>query len=153
MAFAPDGKWLAAAGTEKHAIVWDTTSFKVHAQLNGHSDSLSALSWSGDSTILATASMDGTVRIWGTGDFKTNTAITVRRRAYSTACSPDGKLLCVGSKNSNVELYRTDTGALAGVLKDDAVQGGTTYVAFSPDGRTVAARGGLYVLLWDITHE
>ena len=66
-AFSPDGKALAAAPFRRGAAagrVWSADWFEPAADLKGHADYISWLSYSPRSDRLATASADGTVKVW-----------------------------------------------------------------------------------------
>ncbi|MGI9624957.1 MAG: WD40 repeat domain-containing protein [Acidimicrobiales bacterium] len=64
--FSPNGR-LLAAGVDDTVQLWDVESLSpIGAPLRGHNDAIRSLSFSSDSTLLATASPDGTVKIWQT---------------------------------------------------------------------------------------
>eukprot|EP01062_Namystynia_karyoxenos_P077283 TRINITY_DN7744_c0_g1_i1.p1 TRINITY_DN7744_c0_g1~~TRINITY_DN7744_c0_g1_i1.p1 ORF type:complete len:588 (+),score=213.70 TRINITY_DN7744_c0_g1_i1:215-1978(+) len=78
IAFSPDGRWLATAGSEGCCMLYDLAEL-LHAdgaeepeppapqQLNGHSDSVLAVAFSPNSELLLTASADRSLRCWGAG--------------------------------------------------------------------------------------
>jgi hypothetical protein len=45
-------------------LLWEAQTGREYASLKGHGGSVTAVSWRGDSNILASASEDGTVRLW-----------------------------------------------------------------------------------------
>lgn len=51
-------------GDDRRVKVWDLASGGMLAELKGHSMPVTALDWSMDSSILASASLDGTVHVW-----------------------------------------------------------------------------------------
>jgi WD40 repeat protein len=64
IAWSPDGKWLAVgAWTSGIVYLWDAGG-KLHARLGDHRSSVRQVAWSPDSTILASASDDMTIRLW-----------------------------------------------------------------------------------------
>jgi WD40 repeat protein len=61
--FSPDSRFLIASG-ESIAIILDVTTGKILQKLEGHTDFLRSNVFSPDSRFIATASIDGTARIW-----------------------------------------------------------------------------------------
>jgi RNA polymerase sigma factor (sigma-70 family) len=77
VAFSPDGRLLASASggwgnaslpnntpAPGEVIVWDVATGKIVATLRGHRDRIFGLAFSPDGKLLASASWDGTVKIW-----------------------------------------------------------------------------------------
>jgi RNA polymerase sigma factor (sigma-70 family) len=68
--------------------------------------------------------------------------------AYCAAISPDGKILAIGSLQRNgVQTFDLATGKAARRLH---CWPSVFYIAFSPDGKTVAAARSSGVMLWDL---
>jgi CHAT domain-containing protein/DNA-binding beta-propeller fold protein YncE len=63
-ALHPNGKWLLTATHSKEGQVYDVATVNVVAVLRGHEGSLYSAVFSPDGTLAATASSDGTARIW-----------------------------------------------------------------------------------------
>lgn len=65
--FGGANKDFIASGSEDHKVyIWNSKSEKPLAVLSGHTRAVNCVSWnSRDPTMLASASDDGTVRIWG----------------------------------------------------------------------------------------
>jgi WD40 repeat protein len=64
MAFSPDGKMIAAGGTDQKIIIWLVKNGKVLKELSGLEGQVSALAFSPDGTSLAAGLYDNNILIW-----------------------------------------------------------------------------------------
>src|SRR5688572_7952344 len=132
---------------------------KLRATLKGHTDAVVAVAFSPDSKTLASASYDGTLKLWDTTTGKERATLGEYKGCLGcVAFSPDGKTLASGAIGSpvefpdlkNIKLWDVATGKVRTTLE------GTRYhvhsVAFSPDGKTLASVDGEEgdVKLWDL---
>ena len=62
--FSHNGKLLAAGGSDKTVVIYDTTTFQVHHSLKGHESGVAHVSWSPDDSRLITCSQDRTAKLW-----------------------------------------------------------------------------------------
>ncbi|KAI0710095.1 hypothetical protein C8Q76DRAFT_89035 [Earliella scabrosa] len=70
--FSPDGCLIASFGTQHHPAIWSIDNPARYVMLRGHKKKITAFAWSPSMpTICASASADGTVRIWDTVTCKT----------------------------------------------------------------------------------
>ena len=67
VAFTPDDKRLATGGDSGVITLWDTATGQEVLTLRGHSGAISRLTFSADGRFLASASKDGSVKLWKRG--------------------------------------------------------------------------------------
>jgi WD40 repeat protein len=122
-----------------------------HLVLGGHSDNIHAAASSADGRRLVSASRDSTVRLWDTDTgaelFRWKTAGPV----YAAALSPDGSTVAAAAPvmDKIVILWDARTGKLLKTMGPHT--GEIQCVAFSPDGRHVAAGSDeASVVIWNI---
>jgi RNA polymerase sigma factor (sigma-70 family) len=72
-------------------------------------------------------------------------------RVWCVSVSPDGKLLATAGRDGNVRLWDVATGREVGVLAGERIN--LCCVAFSPDGRALAAGDEQAVRVWDVARR
>ncbi len=100
LAFAPEGRLLAAGLSRGEALLLDARSLEVRARMSGHALAVTAVAFSPDGSRLATASFDG-IRLWDTATARLVLFLmTPDNPALSLAWSPDGSRLASGHGKS-----------------------------------------------------
>ncbi|MCU0515794.1 MAG: hypothetical protein MUC60_02805 [Oscillatoria sp. Prado101] len=107
-------------------------------RLQGHQNWVTEVSTSPDGQIIATASADGTVKLWRSDGTPLLTFREHTEWVNSVAFSPSGQMLASGSWDKTVKLWQPDGTVLATIDTGDRIFG----VCFSPDGQLVATAGG-----------
>ena len=147
VAFDPTGTVLAAAGDDDAVTLFDPDTGDVAATLEGHTAYVPQLAWAGDGR-LATASHDGTCRVWDAGWFTPRRVLRGPGGAVkSVRWLPDGTLLTADARG---EARVWDDAPPETVVRLDAGGDALAGLALTPSATRVAAktaRGG--VVVWD----
>ncbi|MFC3325517.1 hypothetical protein [Mesorhizobium cantuariense] len=159
-------RWLALAGAliaSSVAHAENAPDFHLDLNTGGHSAQITDLTFTPNGEDLVSASNDKTIRIW---DWQSGVTLRTIRgylgngsdgKIFAVAVSPDGKTIAAGGyfgaslgdkpPYGDIRLFDFATGKMKGVLK--AADYATYDLAFSPDGKTLAAGGADGVVyLW-----
>lgn len=115
---------LAASTSENVIVLWCTQSRTQLIQLTGHADTIWKVTYSPDDQFLASASSDGTVRIWEVNSGMPIMILPRRHAAWvwSLAWSPDPQdlKLATGGADAKIIIWRIDESiADAKALRDE----------------------------------
>lgn len=162
VALSPDAKTLAA-GTEKGRIrLWDVARRERSATLQQRDadgakevQGIGGVAFSPDGRMLAAAAGGGRVGLWDVKQRRQLATLEASRLPVDDVeFSPDSRLLATGGEDGEVKLWNArdrKTGPVAVLEHEQRVRS----VAFSPDGRTLAAAVSSdgppsTVKLWDV---
>lgn len=150
-------RWLASVGKEERnatalaaqTIPWEQRGELLHT-LEGHTSAVTAVAFSPDGQVLASASYDNTIKLWDVATGKPIKDLVGHEGfVWALAFSADGKILATGSDDKTVRLWELASGKVARILSGHT--GPVEAVAFSPDGGVLATAGDYATIrLWDV---
>lgn len=156
IAFNPEGRDLYTA--DYHGVIHCWSYLEEAANRprwtipSADRDNVRALAIAGKGKFLVTAGDEGIIRIWDTSNGKRVTELPGHQECvFSLAIHPDGKTLASGDLLGSVRKWNIPSWKPAGELdaralhtrKDNFIAdvGGVRSLAFSPDGKSLAAGG------------
>ena len=130
-----DNRWFAISYTFPYDVfLYDLRSGKERI-LSGHTEYVKGLQFSPDSRQLATAGVDGKIRLWRSQDGSLVQTLTGHlQEASDVAYSPDGQTLASVEGYTSLKLWRLDT------YREVASMAGRQFgwhLAFSSDGQSL----------------
>jgi WD40 repeat protein/serine/threonine protein kinase len=136
---SPNGKYIASGSRDKTIKIWDTATGSEVKTLRGHSDYIEAIAFSPDSKRIASASVgsDKTIRVWNVNTGEEERSLSGHAGGVcAVVFSLDGKQIISGSFDNTMRVW--DPAIHREVLR--RYRGTRTgQVAFSPDGKRIAA--------------
>ena len=159
---SPDGRTLVTGGNGK-ILFWDMASGKRLAVINGGSGSPLSLSFSADGKRLAASYMGagGNAAMYDVATRNQLWLVSTPRQSspfdvISSALSPDGQVLALGSQNGKVAFFDARNGSflrfgsLPAEPNASSSSDATRYVAFSADSKLLASGGWHGVAIWNV---
>ena len=166
--FSPDGRTVAvtvSAGlgaipspdrqviTMANTSIWlvDTVAGEVQAELEHHLDMVQRLSFSPDSTLLATGGNDGLTVIWDVATGEIETEISGNFAAPLALISPDNQMLVSSEYQDERHTLIFRDVETAEILKTFEINSPASAMNFNPDGTQLAvALSSGAITLWEI---
>ena len=169
VAFGPDGKTIASMGGRSgNVMLWDANTGKRLKTLTTQTKGIhNLLTFSPDGRMIASGHDSHTISLWDVHTGKHLQAITNIDTFLKTrsAFSPDGKMI-VSRKGYDIGLWDVNTGknvrTLTGYREKNPLRRDRygryiydedspfVFLAFNPDGKTIATAGWYSVHLWDV---
>jgi WD40 repeat protein len=154
VAFSPDGRIVASGSVDKSIKLWELATGRELRTLVGHASEVISLAFSADSRTLMSGSKDSerTVSVWDVETGRLQSSLKVQTAQYeriSSVAFRPGLRMFASATGETVALKDTATGRDVRPLQGDLKS--VAFVAFSPDGRTLAGGGhDGSIKLWDV---
>jgi WD40 repeat protein len=151
--FAPGGKQIVTAD-DRRARLWNAATGELLFTLP-HDDMVASAVFSADGQRVATASYDGSVRVWDAATGHRVASLTGRvedgRIHYRKAVfGRDGLIAAIHWEGLRADVWDARSGARVTTLENDAARGPDADIAVGPDGRWLAIAGqGPHVDIWE----
>lgn len=126
--------------------VWNRGAAIERRVLESSGEGIPDLEFSPDGKLLAVARKDRSITIWDPESARqVHTLPPLPGHAHNVAFSPDGTLLAVADWGGAVQIWTVESWTLVGETQIDH---DTWSLAFSPDGKRLAAGGSRGIWLW-----
>lgn len=137
VAYDRNGKWILTGDSRGNVSVINTKNYIITENLEGHISKINDIDFSPSDSLMATSSLDGTVRLWDFTDLNNQPIVLADHESWvlSIEFSPDGeKLVTSSDKPERLFVWSTKVKFLADDIKEKITRNMTedewnTYVA------------------------
>ena len=150
LGISPDGKRIAAGGSNHAVKIWDATSCVELLTLLGHNRRVINSAFSPDGKRIVSGAYDGTIIVWDAENAKELMTLKGHKDRAGAYFSPDGTRIISGSVDKTLIVWDAKTGneLIAWDTHEDVAR----CHAISTDGKYIVSGGDDNVLrLWDAT--
>ncbi|KHJ82850.1 WD domain, G-beta repeat protein [Oesophagostomum dentatum] len=131
-------------------LIYDYNNAKSEITLYGHSGPVYSAHFSPDNRLLATSSLDGTIRLWSLETQKNVVVYRLSRPVWQVQFSNRGYYMCSGGDDNSASLWCTERMHPLRIFADS--YGSVNCVDFHPNCNYIVGGGSedRYVRVWDV---
>ena len=167
IAFSPNGKLIAFSTIEgadcNNILLWNVEAWQEESVFGGRPfvgsfSRIHAVSFSNDGKLLASASKDGTVKLWNTFTKEQYALLQHQNSVYTIAFSPTGSILASGDSKGHVELWDVKDKKRLDIFQSREFSL-INSIAFNFNGSMLAVGGdgdwteGKHLEIWDMSSK
>jgi WD40 repeat protein len=143
LAVARDGQTVAVSLADREGVVclWEPASHRIRAELRGHRDQVTHVTFSPDGRLLLTASRDHTARLWTVTGGLLRTYRGHLAGLETADFDWDGQRIITGSSDKTAILWKAAGDPQCDVLTDTPASGWVGSLAFSPGNDRLIGAG------------
>ena len=131
---------ILSGGGDDQAFLWDAATGNIVHKLAGHTDSVIDGGFSADGRLVATASMDATVRVYSVADGTLKHSLEGPSKDLEwMQWHPAGPVIVAGSADETVWMWNADSGECMSVFSGHS--GAVTCGSWTADGKQLVTCG------------
>ena len=150
--FSPDGRHLAICSDYREIVIWSIDSGTVVCTLRGHKGLINAVKWAASGKLIASGSVDCTVRLWNWEDSGEMFTLKNGNDVTSISISSDSRYVAAGSYDNAVHVWDCRNGTMVQSFEGlDGHQDIVYDVTFTPDNtHLISASGDRTIKIWSM---
>ncbi|KAI8079803.1 WD40-repeat-containing domain protein [Halteromyces radiatus] len=143
-----DNQLIVSGGGDDKSYLWRADTGVKLFELTGHTDSVTAVAFSVEGDYVASAGMDGRVRVWKVENGELCTSVEGPDEVVWMNWHPKGNVLLAGASDSTIWMWAMPSGKFMNIFNGHAAP--VTAGRFTPDGkRIVSVSEDTSMIIWD----